>query len=44
MEENVENRSMNTYKGTVFEQSKMRKEEIIKIVKKIHKGILKNGR
>ena len=34
MEENVENRSMNTYKGTVFEQSKMRKEEIIKLSKR----------
>lgn len=35
---------MNTYKGKRFEQNKMREEEIIKIVKKIHKSILKNRR
>ena len=42
--ENNENKSMNTYKGKRFEQNKMREEEIIKIVKKIHKRILKNRR
>ena len=35
---------MNTYKGKRFEQNKMREEEIIKIVKKIRKGIFKNRR
>ena len=32
------------YKENGFEQNNMIKERIIKIVKKIHKGILKNGR
>ena len=40
----VENRSRNTYKWNGFEQTKMRKEMVIKIVKKIHKRTLKNRR
>ena len=41
---NVENRSMNTYKDNGFEESKMREKDIVKIVKKIRKCILKNKR
>lgn len=35
---------MNTYKENKFEQSKMREKDVVKIVKKIRKCILKNRR